>query len=61
MVISNAYRIHTETGEYLGVVWKDWQTGKNVWRNDKCAERFVTRREAIESLQDNFQTVQNRS
>jgi hypothetical protein len=34
-------------GAWIALVWKD---GPNVWRTDKSDERFVTRREAVDSL-----------
>jgi hypothetical protein len=46
VTISRAYRVHAD-GELIGFVWKE---DENVWRNDRRADRYLTRSEAVESL-----------
>jgi hypothetical protein len=38
--------VHAD-GELIGFVWKE---DENVWRNDRRADRYLTRSEAVESL-----------
>jgi hypothetical protein len=46
VTISRAYRVHAD-GELIGFVWKE---DENVWRNDRRADRYLRRSEAVESL-----------
>jgi hypothetical protein len=46
VTISRACRVHAD-GELIGFVWNE---DENVWRNDRRADRYLTRSEAVESL-----------